>query len=78
MPDPTQQPVGQLLDSLGCQISLFEGDLPFGAVVLLAVNGVDGDVLRTAQTDGLSWLTLRGLITSASDLASNGWPDQPD
>lgn len=74
-PEPARRPVGALIDALGCEARLEPDDLPYGAIVLLAVTNADGNVLRTAESDNLDWLTLRGMITSASDLATTGWPN---
>lgn len=72
---PDRQPVGALLDALGCEAQLEEGDLPYGAIILLAVTTTDGNILRTAESDNLDWLTLRGMLVAATDLATAGWPN---
>jgi len=69
--------VGDLVDALGCELELDENDMPYGAIVLLAVTGEDGTVLRTALSDGLDWLTIRGMLVEAERLAANGWSAEP-
>jgi len=60
------QPVGNLLDSLGVTWSPDHGDLPASAIVLLKVIDQDGDVtLRTAWSEGLSWIERLGMLHAA-------------
>ena len=65
------EPIGNLLDSLGVEVTRDEGDLFAGAVVLLKVVDADGGVtLRTCASPGLSWIERVGMFRAAeqSDL----------
>ena len=60
------EPIGNLLDSLGVEVSLEEGDLAACAIVLLKVIDVDGSVrLQTCTSDGLSWIERLGMLRAA-------------
>lgn len=62
----TTEPIGDLLDSLGVEHEPLDGELVAGAVVLLKVITDDGCVtLRTAYSDGMSWLERVGMLRSA-------------
>lgn len=60
------QPVGDLLDSLGVKHSPNEGEIISDAVVLMKVIDADGRVsLRTAWSDGMSWIERIGMLRAA-------------
>jgi len=59
-------PIGQLLDSLGVQGVLREGDLPSEAIVILKVVGPEGKVrVQAAWSEGMDFITRRGLLDVA-------------
>lgn len=63
-----RQPVGPLLDSLGVEREVVEGELVVGAVVLLKVLEDDGTVtLRSAWSPGMSWIERVGMHTAAAE-----------
>lgn len=60
------QPVGPILDGLGCQATLADGDLVAGAVVLLKVVDTDGTVrLTTCWSEGMSWIERLGMLRAS-------------
>jgi hypothetical protein len=77
----TLQHIGSILDSLGVELDLDEGDLITSAVVLCKVVQGDGTVtLGYAHTEGMCWIEGVGLITAGSDIARQGYAqdDDPD
>lgn len=67
------QPVGPLLDSLGVQREVVDGELVVGAVVLLKVLEADGTVsMRSAWSPGLSWMERVGMHSSAAQVDMPG------
>jgi hypothetical protein len=72
-----EQHIGQLLDSRGVTADLDEGDLVTDALVVLKVvqpGGVVGIILGVS--DGMDWITQRGLLAGADDLMrSSGFED---
>lgn len=66
------EPIGNLLDSLGVEIELEQGDLVSSAVVVCSVL-VDGDSnprLTIANSDGMSWVEQAGLLRLAERICS--------
>lgn len=64
----TRVPIGDRIDALGVRATLREGELVDGAVILMRVIESDGDVrVQTAWSDGLDWVTKRGMIEAARD-----------
>jgi len=62
----TAQPLGQILDGLGCQSALEDGDLVSAAVVVLKVVEPDGRVrLAMCWSDGLCWIDRIGMLRAA-------------
>lgn len=62
------QPLGPVLDSLGCAVRLQPGELVYCAVTLLqVVDGQGGVVLRIIDSVGMSWLDRRGMLETALD-----------
>lgn len=60
------QPVGPVLDGLGIRITLKDGDLVAGAIVLTKVVEADGGVrLGVTWPDGMSWLERLGMLHAA-------------
>lgn len=61
--------LGRIVDNLGAAMpDLAEGELVDAVVVLLKVIDTDGDVvLRSAWSDGISWLERRGMVEAARD-----------
>lgn len=78
MTDPNHhpdQPAGALVDSLGCTLQLEPGDIPYGAIVLVACNNNEHEtVLRHGTSLGLDYFGLRGMLAEAVD-NTTGWPD---
>lgn len=71
---PPDLPAGALVDSLGCTLQLEPGDIPYGAVVLVACSSNEHEtVLRHAASFGLSYFELRGMLAEAVD-NTTGWP----
>lgn len=68
------QPVGQLIDSLGTVVPLEDGDLPTDALVLLKVVKADGTVsLARGKSESLDWITALGILTAALEVENNGY-----
>lgn len=62
------QNIGQLLDSLGLQASIDDGDLISGAIVILEMVDSDGDTtLQVVEDDGISWVRKIGMLKVALD-----------
>lgn len=63
-PDTTS--VTQLLDSLGLEAGVDEGDLISGALLIFTIVDSDGDErLSVRKSDGLSWITASGMLAIA-------------
>lgn len=57
------EPMGNLLDSLGLDLDLDDGELVAGALVLLKTVDEDGEVgLRVRWSDGLGYLERIGML----------------
>lgn len=57
------EPIGNLLDSLGIDLDLDDGELVAGALVLLKTVDEDGEVgLRIRWSDGLGYLERIGML----------------
>ncbi|MGQ5606170.1 hypothetical protein [Streptomyces sp. EKS3.2] len=71
-----EQKIGQLLDALGVEADLDDGDFPTDAFVLLKVVKADGTVsLACARSEGLDWITRLGMITAAQQIENSGYTD---
>jgi hypothetical protein len=65
----TEQPIGPILNGLGMNLDLDDGDLVASAFVIAKVVDKDGDVsLALASSEGLSWIEQNGLLTSAQQI----------
>lgn len=67
------QPIGNLLDSLGVQAEINDGDLVSSAIVVMSVL-VEGDQnprLTIANSDGMSWIEQAGLMRLAERICSD-------
>ncbi|WP_435209589.1 hypothetical protein [Streptomyces sp. bgisy034] len=74
----TTQKIGQLIDTLGVEADLDEGDLPTDAFVILKVVKADGTVsLANARSEGLDWITRLGMVTAAQAIENSGYTDTP-
>lgn len=63
-----RQPIGHTIDALGVRHTPADGELIDAAFVILHVVGPDGrTAVRTAWSEGVSWVTRRGLIEVARD-----------
>ena len=60
------EPIGSVLDSLDVKVTLDEGALVAGAIVLLKVIDPDGDsVLQCTSSAGLAWVERLGMLHAA-------------
>jgi hypothetical protein len=60
--------LGDRLDTIGVKATLHEGDLVSSALVIMHVIEDDGTSrISTAWSDGLDWVTRRGMIEVARD-----------
>lgn len=60
------QPLGDIVDSLGVTHTPDEGELITDVVVLMKVVDDEGRVaLRTAWSDGMSWIERLGMLRAA-------------
>ena len=65
-----RQSVGQLLDSLGIQVELDEGELVAGALVILETIEEDGDVtMQILEDDGVNWIKRLGMLKAALEVS---------
>lgn len=65
----SDQNIGHILDGLGLQVDLGEGDLIANAMVIAKVIRTDGSTAIAMSSDEtMSWLDRLGLITAASEL----------
>lgn len=61
----SDQPIGQLLDTLGVAADLDDGDLVTDAHVILKVVKADGETtLIKAASEALDWITALGMLTA--------------
>lgn len=61
-----KQPLGPIIDGLGCEPTLEDGDLVAGAVVVLKVIEPNGNVrLSITWSDGLGWIERLGMLRAA-------------
>lgn len=75
----TMQKVGQVIDALGVEVDLDEGDLPTDAYVVLKIVKADGTVsLLNGRSESLDWITSLGAITAAQHIQNSGYADASD
>lgn len=66
------RPIGDVLDSLGIEATVSEGELVAGAIVLLKVIDADGDTrLSVSHSDGLGWIERCGMLRVAEQIESD-------
>lgn len=71
-----EQPLGQIIDALGVQGDLDEGDLPTDAFVILKIVKADGSVSMVhRRSEALDWITALGMITAAQHIENTGYID---
>jgi len=65
------QNLGQLIDALGLQVELEEGELISGAVVILETIEADGDVTMQIIEDekSVSWVKRLGMLKAALEVS---------
>lgn len=64
--DLEHRKVGDVVDAQGVLVALGDDDLVGGVIVLTKIIDSDGDVrLSIANSDGLSWLERRGMLSAA-------------
>lgn len=76
----TAQPLGQMLDALGVTHTPDDGELVTDAVVIMKVVDASGKVsLRSAWSDGMSWIERLGMLRVAERVElppdGDGWHD---
>ncbi|MFF9279529.1 hypothetical protein [Streptomyces griseosporeus] len=70
------QTIGQLIDTLGVEADLDEGDMPTDAFVILKIVKADGTVsLVNARSEGLDWITRLGMVTAAQAIENSGYAE---
>jgi hypothetical protein len=70
------QKIGQIIDALGVEAELDEGDLPTDAFVILKIVKADGTVsLSSARSESLDWITRLGMITAAHQIENSGYSE---
>jgi hypothetical protein len=75
-----ERKIGQLIDTLGVEADLDEGDLPTDAYVILKIIKADGTVsIVNARSEGLDWITRLGMVTAAQQIENSGYAEaSPD
>ena len=75
----THQKIGRILDNLGVELDLGEGDLIASALVLTKIIKPDGTVtLGYAQSDGMCWIEGIGMLTAGCDIVRQGYADDDE
>lgn len=70
--DGSAKPIGHILDGLGIEATVEDGELVDGAIVLLKIIDTDGDTrLNMACSDGLGWIERTGMLRIAELMESN-------
>lgn len=60
------QRLGEIIDGLGCESDVKDGDLVDSAVIILKIVEPDGQVhLSTCWSENISWLERVGMIRAA-------------
>ncbi|MFC5802794.1 hypothetical protein [Streptomyces formicae] len=75
------RPIGDVLDGLGIEATVRQGELVSGAMVLLKVIDNDGDTrLSMSHSDGLGWIERAGMLRVAEliESGSAGRQQVPD
>lgn len=73
------QPIGQLLDTLGVTADLDDGDMVTDAHVTLKVVKANGDVsLIKAVSETLDWVTALGMLTAVLEIENGGYVNAAD
>lgn len=66
------RPIGDVIDGLGIEASVQDGELVAGAIVLLKVIDSDGGTrLSIATSDGLGWIERCGMLRVAEQVESD-------
>ena len=61
--------IGSILDARNVRVTIGEGELISDAVVILRIVNSDGDTnVRVAWSDGMDWISRRGLLEVARDV----------
>ena len=64
------QNLGQLIDALGLQAELEEGELVSGAVIILETIEADGDVtMQIIEDESVSWVKRLGMLKAALEVS---------
>ncbi|MCO6011427.1 hypothetical protein NE236_41405 [Actinoallomurus purpureus] len=75
----TDQTAGQILDNLGVNLELDEGDLVSDALVLAKVIRADGEVtLLIVPSESLDWIAMRGMVYAADEILRQSPLEAPD
>lgn len=73
------QPIGQLLDTLGVTADLDDGDMVTDAHTILKVVKANGDVtLIKATSETLDWVTALGMLTAVLEIENGGYVNAAD
>lgn len=63
------RPIGDVIDGLGIEATVDDGELVAGALVLLKVIDSEGDTrLSLAHSDGLGWIERAGMLRVAETI----------
>jgi hypothetical protein len=61
-----KQPLGDIINALGCGAAIPEGFMPTDAIVLLAgVDSIGDECMLEGMSDGLSWIKRLGMLSVA-------------
>ncbi|WP_327377998.1 hypothetical protein OG393_30975 [Streptomyces sp. NBC_01216] len=77
--DTPLRKIGDVIDGLGIEATVRDGELVSAALVLLKVIDTDGDTrLSLAYSDGLGWIERAGMLRIAETIenASNYQPPE--
>ncbi|MGC0251524.1 hypothetical protein [Pseudactinotalea sp. Z1748] len=74
-----QRPIGDLIDARGVVATLGPDQLVSDVLVILKVHtDHDGTAIQIAYSEGMDWITRRGLIEVARDADAYDWGDDDD
>lgn len=72
------KPAGDLINSLGVEITIPEGHLVSDTVLVAKVIGDDGPYIKVCSNPGLDWITKRALLDIAAEQEHGGYDDEED
>lgn len=71
-----RQPIGAIIDARGVLATIHPEDMVVDVVVIMRVMTPDGSVVREVWSDGMDWISRRGLIEVARDQELTGPGDR--